>query len=404
MTNKSSSKSWLIEFIMFFTYAFFAVNWVAGSTLTSQIMEYFGLTSFVSATFISNAITVAKIIGNFLAAGILVKLHPQKSIGLGSLLIVLGSVIAIFAPAYWVFILGRFVMGFGGALYVVYFSPVVIHFFDPAQRPAVNAMNGVAYNVGGVIAMIIVTPVINWLKTWQYSMAFFAAISGVLFVLWLIFGENFQIASSSNSEPKESILSGLKQKFNWIYPFTYSGLLTFYLVILNIFPLSGTTVIASKTLSTLVAVGGIAGSLLAIWLGKRYTKRLPVIRWCGLAMTLFGLLMFITNSGAVAVVCAFLIGLFMFLPVSSLMMIPQEMQGMTPVKLTTIMGIFWALSYIIETIVYFIIGFVIDGFGYSAGLYLALFVSLTFFAGSFVLPETGKSKKPAETQLKEAAQ
>src|SRR5699024_6380581 len=112
----------IIEIIMFFTYAFFAVNWIAGSTLTPQIMEYFGLTEFASATFISNAITIAKIIGNFLAASFLNKLYPKKSIGLGSLLIVLGNVLAILAANYSLFILGRFIMGFGGALYVVYFS------------------------------------------------------------------------------------------------------------------------------------------------------------------------------------------------------------------------------------------------------------------------------------------
>ena len=63
----SSTRAVIIEFIMFFTYAFFAVNWIAGSTLTPQIMEHFHLKTFASATFISNAITVAKIIGNFMA-------------------------------------------------------------------------------------------------------------------------------------------------------------------------------------------------------------------------------------------------------------------------------------------------------------------------------------------------
>lgn len=389
----SSSRGMIIEFVMFFTYAFFAVNWIAGSTLTTQIMEHFNLKTFASATFISNAITLAKIIGNFMAAGILNKLYPKKAIGLGSGLIVLGSVIAIFAPQYWMFILGRFVMGFGGALYVVYFSPVVIHFFEPQKRPAVNALNGVAYNFGGVIAMIIVIPVIAWLNTWQYSMAFFAVISAVLFVLWPIVGQDFELTKKTgNVEEKYTIAQALKDKNNWFLPFSYAGLLTFYLVILNIFPISGTTVISSKTLSTLVAVGGIVGSLLAIALGKVYSKRLPVIRFSGLAMTLLGVLMFQTNSGALATISAFMIGVLMFLPISSLMMIPQELPGMTPAKLTTIMGLFWALSYIIETAAYFVIGFIIDYSGYEMGLNLALIMSITMFIGSFLLPETGKSK------------
>lgn len=407
--KRSSARAGIIECIMFFTYAFFAVNWIAGSTLTPQIMKYFHLDSFVSATFISNAITIAKIIGNLLAAGLLTKLFPKKAIGLGSALVVIGSAVAIVAPQYWIFIIGRFIMGFGGAVYVVYFSPVVIRYFDPARRPTVNALNSVAYNVGGVLAMVIVGPVIVWMKTWQNSMAFFAAISAVLFVLWLFFGQDFDLNRSTSGDvsTQEQYTFGdaLKDKFNWIYSFTYSGLLIFYIVLLTIFPISGSTVINSKMLSTLVAVGGIAGTILAILLAKVYFKRLPVIRWCGLAMTLCGVLMFTTKNGVLAAVSAFAIGALMFLPVTSLVLIPQEIPNMTPAKLTKIMGVFWSFAYIIESIVYFIIGAVIDRAGYSAGLILSVVVSATFFIGSFLLPETGhgKAKNKAETKSGPAA-
>ncbi|WP_082146016.1 MFS transporter [Megasphaera cerevisiae] len=149
-----SKRANFIELVMFFTYAFFAVSWIAGSTLTPQIMKYFQLDSFLSATLISNSVTAAKIIGNFCAAGILTRLLPKKAIGLGSLLILAGSIMAILAPQYWGFVIGRFIMGFGGAVYVVYFSPVVIHYFSPETRPTVNALNSVAYNVGGMLVCV----------------------------------------------------------------------------------------------------------------------------------------------------------------------------------------------------------------------------------------------------------
>ncbi len=383
----------MIEIIMFFTYAFFAVNWIAGSTLTPQIMEHFSLTSFASATLISNAITIAKIIGNFLAAGLLVKLLPKKAIGLGSLLIVLGCLMAVFAPAYSVFVIGRFVMGFGGALYVVYFSPVVVHYFQGKYLPVVNTVNSAVYNVGSILAMLIVAPVIAWLKSWQYSMLFFAAISAVLFVLWLIYGQNFEISGNSSSQTKFSMKEALKEKISWLLPFAYSGLLTFYLVLLTVFPTSGIAAISGTTLSTLVAVGGIFGSLAAIWLARVYHRRLPVIRICGLLMTACGALMFFTKNGTLAMISAFLIGFFMFLPMTSLVLIPQELPGMTPARLTAIMGLFWAISYIVETILYFIIGFIVDGAGYQAGLIVALAASLTFFVGGFLLPETGNGNQ-----------
>ncbi len=392
--TSTSGRSIIIETIMFFTYAFFAVNWIAGSTLTPQIMEHFHLTGFASATFISNAVTLAKIIGNFLAAAILTKLYPKKSIGLAALLIVLGSIIAIMAPAYTIFILGRFVMGFGGALFVVYFSPVVIQYFSPTARPTVNALNSVAYNVGGIIALLIVGPVIAWLETWQKSMAFFAAISGIIFVLWLVFGEDFALTqkktTTNSADEHYTIIDAMKEKINWLLPLTYCGSLTFYLVLLNIFPISTFAVIDAKALSTLTAIGGVIGTVLAIWLSKKFNKRLPVIRLCGLLMTLSGLVMFNASNGTVAAIAALAIGTFMFLPITSLVMIPQELPNMTPGKLTQVMGLFWAISYIVVTVVYYLIGIAIDHMGYAVGLYIALGVSLTFFLGSFLLPETGR--------------
>ena len=83
----------------------------------------------------------------------------------------------------------------------------------------------------------------------------------------------------------------------------------------------------------------------------------------------------------------------MFLPMTSLMMIPQELPNMTPARLTTIMGIFWALSYIIETIVFYIFGILQDRTGSNElSVYIAVILSLTFVIGGFLLPETGKDK------------
>lgn len=395
--NKTSSRAYAIEFIMFFTYAFFGVNWIAGSTLTPQIMKYFNLKSFLSATFISNAITIAKIIGNLFAATLLNKLFPKKAIGLASGLIVIGSIIAILSPQYWMFVLGRFIMGFGGALYVVYFGPVVIHYFSKDKRASVNGLNGVAYNIGAVIAMIIVGPVITWLQTWQYSMAFFAVISGILFILWFIFGQSFDINAGTNTNKvvTEEYTTGdaLKDKFNWIYPLTYSGLLTFYIVLLTIFPVSGASVINSKLLSALIAIGGIFGTYFGVIAVRKYPLRIPILKWCGLAMTICGFIMIYTKNGMIATIAAFGIGFLMFMPVTSLVTIPQELPNMTPKKLTTIMGIFWALSYIFETVFYFILGTVVDHSGYFTAMMISVIISGTFFLGSFFLPETGKKVK-----------
>ncbi len=397
VTKQNSSRAHIIEIIMFLSYAFFAVNWIAGTTLTPQIMEHFDLKSFSSATFISNAITIAKIIGNLMAAKILIKLFPKKAITLAALLIVAGSFLGVFAPSYLIFVIARFIMGFGGALFVVYFGPIVMNYYSADKRAMVNGINAAAYNVGSILAMVIVAPVINWLVTWQKSMMFFAICSLVLLFAWLIFGEDFEInkpaAATEKAEDEYTLGQALKEKFTYAFPFTYAGLLTLYIVVLTIFPISDGAPVDPKFLSATVAIAGVVGSAVGIGAAKKFAKRLPIIRWSGLLMSLSGLAMVLTNSTSVALIAAAFLGFFMFVPMTALVTIPQEMPGMTPSKLTLIMGIFWSFSYIFETFFYFVIGMIIDNAGFKAGLLLAVALSFSFFIGSFLLPETGKNKK-----------
>ena len=388
-----------IEILMFFTYAFFAVSWIAGSNLTPQIMEHFGIESFSAATLMSNAITAAKIIGNLCAAWFLVKLNPKKAIGVASLLIAGGALIAPFVNEYWMFITLRFVMGFGGALFVVYFGPIVMRYFSAEQRPIVNGINNVAYNVGSIIAMLAVVPVSNWLGRWQDSLLFFAAFSVVLLVLWLVIGENFDLNKSSNTSQAQNKIQtytfkdGIKDSFNYKFAFTYAGLLTLYIVILSIFPVADFTAIDPKLLSSTVAIAAIAGSALGIVFTKKVTRRLPIIRWSGLFMSAAAFAMIMTDSAAVSLIMAAAVGFLMFLPITALVTIPQELPNMTPSKLTVIMGFFWSFSYIFETIAYYFIGVIVDSSGFKMGLIVTVILSLTCFIGGFLLPETGKKKQ-----------
>lgn len=399
--ERPGMRAYLVEIILFTSYALFAVNWIAGTTLTASIMKFFGLTSFASATLISNAITLAKVVGNLMAAWFLVKLRPKWAVAFASALIVLGAASAAFATEYWMFILMRFIMGFGGALIVVYFSPFIIRYFTPEQRPLMNGINASAYNIGSIVAMVVVAPVIAWQQSWQSTLLFFSACSAVLLLLWIFIGEDFPLNQTSNAgaagtEVKKEyrFSDGLKEPFNYALPFTYSGLLLLYIVVLTILPLSKGFPIAPKTLSATVALAGVVGAACGIFAVRKFSLRLPIIRWSGLIMSGFGLAMIsATGSAALALFAAMGLGFTMFLPMTALLTIPQELPEMTPTKLTVIMGFFWSFSYIFETIAYYGVGQVIDVAGFQTGLYVSVGLSLTFFIGSFLLPETGQKAK-----------
>jgi hypothetical protein len=245
-------------------------------------------------------------------------------------------------------------------------------------------------------------------SSWKMSMLIFAVCSTALFALWIFFGKDFELSHSATATSADGVVvnygwsHALKEKISYALPFTYSGLLLIYIVVLTIYPQSPNAGgVKATTISAVMAFGGIVGAIVGVIYVKTVAKRVPVIRWSGLAVAVIGTTMFLTHNAALALVASALLGFLIFLPVTALLMIPQERKGMTPRRLTLIMSCFWAFSYIVETVLYLIIGFVIDAASknmadgaknYVPGLIIAGVYALACFAGSFLLPETGKRK------------
>ena len=378
---------------MFLAYAFFAVNWIAGSTLTPNILRAFELDGPNSVSLINNVVTVAKILGNLVAATIFAKLFPKKSIGLGALLIPAGAMLAALSPNFPTFLIGRFIMGFGGALFVVYFSPVVVTYFHPDHRPVVNALNNVAYNVGSILALLLVGPVIKLLGLGRYALVAFSIVSFVIFAAWLIVGEDFKITSSKDTGEKTfSLKDALGEKIAILMPCMYFGHLTLYMVMLNIFPNTNFSPIPASKISTLFTTGALIGILLSIIVAKKSTKRVPTLKLARILTTGIGLLLINTTNPVLASILAIALGTIMYVPLTNFVLIPQEMPGMFSEKLTQIMSVYWALVYILETIAYQIIVNIQFKFGDKAALTATLILSVSFIIGSFMMKEPSEIK------------
>ena len=104
-------RSVAIELILFLAYACFSASWMVGSIVTPDMVHEFGLDAIPSS--VNNAISAAKILGNFVAAWILVKLGPKWTVSL-SCLLTCAVVMGALASSFPVFILARFLLGFGG--------------------------------------------------------------------------------------------------------------------------------------------------------------------------------------------------------------------------------------------------------------------------------------------------
>ncbi|QYK05790.1 MFS transporter [Shewanella zhangzhouensis] len=382
---------YLVEGLVFTSYVLFAMAWVGGTASMDQIMASMHIESFASASLLSGAVTLAKIVGTFAAAYLTLKFGVKYAFLVAALLIVTG-IVTPYAPNYDVLLVSRFLMGLGGAFMIVYFNPIVMHWFAPEERPVINGLNAVAFNVGTAIVLWGM-PAINAITGgWQQSLLVFSLASLALALLWLMvkFDREQPGAGVPAQESSHySYLDGLKDGFNWAYALTYSGLLSFYICLFTFYPQAGISQ------SKWVIGFGILGTVAGILYSRKQPLRLPIIRISGLVIFITVLGLSFGSEPWLQTLCAIVLGFCIFLPVTALVSIPHELPKMTGQKITVIFSLFWSISYLISTIVLWLFGKLVD---MNQGSYFASFVlitllSATVFVGSYFLPETGKPKE-----------
>jgi MFS family permease len=386
------SNKYLVEAIVFISYVLFAMAWVGGTASMQQIMSSMHIDSLASASFISGAVTIAKIVGTFGAAWIAVKFGIKYAFFIASVFIAIG-LLTPFAPNYELLLLSRFLMGLGGAFMIVYFNPIVMHWFPVEERPVINGLNAVAFNVGTGIILWKMTAINQMTGNWKVSLLSFSLASLFFAAAWLLVkfeSSKKQQISENKTEIEYSYLDGLKDKFNWAYGLTYSGLLAFYICLFTFYPKAG--IIQSKW----VIGFGIVGTLAGIIYSKKNPLRVPVIRWSGaiIVLTIIGVSF---SSAWLQTLSAIVLGFFIFFPITALVSIPHELPKMTGQRITVIFSLFYSISYLVSTIILWLFGKLVDinEGDYTASFILISLLSLTFFIGSFFLPETGKKTKEA---------
>lgn len=378
-------KKYLIEFILFITYMLFAMSWVASASFMKEIMAQTGMQSLTEASFLSTALTFAKIIGTFIAAWTIVKFGIRNAFTISSVLICL-SVITPHAHDFTTLLISRFLMGLGGALIIVYFNPIVYKYFEPSERIVINGLNAIAFNIGTAIVMFGMPNIINLVGNWQTILTAISVGSIFMLILWVIFGK-IDLSTPVNSKQQSenyTLLDGLKDTFNWKYAFTYSGLLAFYIVMFTFYPKAG----ISQTKE--VILFGIIGAIVGIIYSNKFTKRIPLIRISGLIQLIMVFcLSFSNNNPTLSIISAALLGFFMFLPMPALVTYAQERKDVTAQKISVTFSLFWSISYLVATIMTILFAKIVDinnGDYHNAFLFICI-VESTFLIGSLLLKE-----------------
>lgn len=275
-------------------------------------------------------------------------------------------------------------MGLGGAFIIVYFNPIIFKYFNEKQRPIVNGLNAICFNVGTLIMMFGGKYLLSLFQTWQNALPSISLSSILMLVLWLIFGKIDLKPNTEEMNINYTLQNGLCDKFTWYFSFTYSGLLAFYIVLFTFYPKAG--ILHTKE----VILFGILGAICGMFYSHKFKQRIGIIRVSGLIQLISAsCLSFLTGYELINLISAVSLGFFLFLPMPAFITLAQEQPLMNPQKISVTFSIFWSTSYLFATIIPTIFAKIVDlnnGHFTLAFLFICIILS-TFFIGSFLLNE-----------------
>lgn len=370
MKTNTGSK-YVIEIILFLTYALFAMSWKAGDFLIAK--SGFALTDVAIMT---NAINFAKIIGSLSAAAILAKLGYRNMYNMSTALIISGVLLTMiegFSPVFMV----RFVLGLGGALVLVTINPVVAKLFSGEELTVVNGLNAVAFNVGLAVVLAMSGWIINNVNlTIQI-------ISGVLVITIIIWnmligcieepqGDSQAATSEAQEQESYGMMDGLKERFNWVFALSYSGLLSFYLVAFTFMDPQNVKY---------VIFAGVVGALAGTFKAKSFKNKLQLVRISSFLQVLSAIGFLFFYDTAWAKLLGALLGFLIFFPMPAYVTLAFLRKDTTPRRISITFSIFWAVSYAVSIFIVQAFAAIKLSMGTPAAFLFIIAVESSFFFG-----------------------
>ncbi|NIZ19652.1 CynX/NimT family MFS transporter [Entomospira culicis] len=392
MIKTHQPNKYMIEALLFLSYVLFGMSWQATALFLPDIREQMGVNSTAELSWITNVVSISRIIGTFLASTILIKLGTKKAVSLSMLLMSIGAFAGL-VNSYFMLLLVRFIAGLGSSLIIAFFAPLVFELFEPKERPIVNGMNSVALNLGmAIIAFGLGAMMSLFNNNWQHVLLTISVGSLIIFILWLVYGTDTKPAVAKSTK-SYTIIDGLKEPFNWLYALTYAGTLSFYLILLTFY--SHANIPAVKYIFLMGIVGTIFGIIVA---QKTYYRR-PILQISG-AVQILAIIGVHSqtwgwfDSQILVNISALMIGFFLFFPMTSLVLFAQERKGATAENLGPTFSLFWSISYLISAFAPYIFGMLVDNFNgnYSVAFVFSTIASSSFLIGAMIMKETKAPK------------
>lgn len=355
-------KKYLIEVAMFLSYALFAMSWKAGDFLISS----YGFSAGELAT-MTNAINIAKIIGSLSAAAIIFKFGKKNTFLISLLLIVMGGSLPMMSEYYQIFMM-RFILGLGGAWILVTINPIIAELFEGKELLIVNGLNAVAFNAGLAVVLSLAGAISGNPSITLYLISSLLALCGILW--WCIGNSDSSQINKKRDEKSYTLIDGFKEKFNWIFSLTYSGLLGFYLV--------SFTFMKPENVKYVI-YAGMVGAVAGITFGTKVKDKVNFVRISAALQLLSAIGFLMLYESPIVKLIGIILGFMIFFPMASYVTLAYNRRDVTPEKLSITFSIFWAVSYAVSIFIVQIFGLLVDLTGGNTTPFIFILIAESFF-------------------------
>lgn len=370
------TKKYLIEFILFSTYALYAMSWKAGDFLIAS----YGFDDSQRAL-MTNAISFAIIFACLITGYLNARFSNKNIFSLASVLIICGILLPFTHEPGLIFVI-RFILGFGGALILIITNSIVAEIFTRKELTIVVGINSVSFNFGLAIVLALALPIESAANT---TIFLISGCSIIVLLCWLVIKRYITKNTFSSSPPSHhgesyGILDGMKDRFNWIFTLSYSGLLSFYVVAFTFMQPDDVKYIIFS---------GIFGALTGAFMSKIIKNQLVFIRICSLIQLISAIIFMMNYDTDFAKLMGAILGIFIFLPMPSFATLAYLRPNVTSGKVAVTFSLFWAVSYFISIIVLQIFAYLMDAYTSNfASFVFILLVDTSFFIGTtfFIRP------------------
>lgn len=203
---------WITLFIAFMAAFAFLFSMQAIPPMMSAIMNEYSI-SHATASILMLIVALPAVFFSILG-GVLVDRYGIKTLGsFGLILVCVGGLISVSSTSYAFLVIGRAVIGFGGALTLVTTLTLIAQLFPQAQRGLAMGVLGLNMPLATITSFNILGRV-ELVYGWRYGLWISFAVSVTAFFVWTFFIKEKR--TSSEKITSKLSLSGLKNKQIWL--------------------------------------------------------------------------------------------------------------------------------------------------------------------------------------------